>query len=197
MPVIQDARVGRRRRRFVAAAIAALMVVTQAAAVALAAPPGTSLTATKTTTGHLVQTYPWTLSKSVDPSELTLSSGESGDVTYTIGATKGTAVQSAFFDGEICVTNTGAVATQGLAITDFISKPPSKQVLASSSVDVSAMPILDPGQTYCYPYRVDLFTSVVPGATYKDTATVTIANKAGKGSGPALMNWRSTSRAKA
>jgi hypothetical protein len=47
-------------------------------------------------------------------------------------------------------------------------------------VDVSAHPILSPGETFCYTYRVDIPSSkAVAGGNYKDTAEVTILNHAG------------------
>ena len=145
---------------------------------------GTSISASKTMTAHLVSSHAWTLTKSASPSSLTLDAGQSGDVSYTVGATRSPATLSAYVDGQVCVGNTGSVATQGLQIVDRVSKPPKKNVIASAPVDVSANPVLSPGESHCYPYRVDILSSVTPGATYKDTATVSITNKSGKGSGP-------------
>lgn len=143
----------------------------------------TSLSVTKTMSSQLVRTFGWTLSKSAAPSTLTLDAGESATVEYTVGAARSTAVMSATFTGEICVTNTGAAATQGLQIIDTLSKPPKKAVIASTVVDVSGHPVLAPAERHCYPYLIDLATGVVPGTTYKDTAKVTITNKAGRASG--------------
>lgn len=146
----------------------------------------TSLAATKTMSSNLTSTYGWTLSKTAVPTMLTLDAGESGSVEYAVGATKSPAAQqSATFTGEICVTNTGAAPTQGLQIVDRVSKLPKKSVIASTVVDVSAHPVLAPAEQWCYPYRIDLSPGqVVPGATYKDTAAVTITNKSGRPSGP-------------
>lgn len=149
----------------------------------LAAPPsegqsGTTLTATKTATAHLITTYNWTIDKSVSPDTWNLFAGDSGTSSYTVAVTKDAGTTSAYIDGEICVTNGGAVATENLTIVDNVSMPPSQTVIASDIVDTSDMPILAAGASYCYPYRVDI-ASPVPGATYKDTANITITNHSG------------------
>ncbi len=179
-------RIGSRWVLPMAAATATALLSLALVGPAHAAVGGTSLAATKTMSSDLANTYGWTLSKTAVPTTLTLDAGESGSVEYTVGATKSpSAQQSATFSGEICVTNTGSVATQGLQIVDRVSKLPKKSVIASTIVDVSAHPVLAPAEQWCYPYRIDLGPgAVVPGATYKDTAAVTITNKSGRGSGP-------------
>ncbi|MFQ3664224.1 MAG: hypothetical protein SNJ69_17750, partial [Chloroflexaceae bacterium] len=51
------------------------------------------------------------------------------------------------------------------------------QDYVSSTVDVSARPVLGAGESYCYPYEVT-FTPVT-GATYRNVARVTITNHSG------------------
>jgi hypothetical protein len=93
-------------------------------------------------------------------------------------------VLSAYFDGQVCVTNTGAQATQNLVINDRLSK--STKVFNTVSVDVSAQPVINPGQTACYAYSIPLPANAInAGATYKDTAVVTITNKSGSFGTPA------------
>ncbi|HMA40773.1 MAG TPA: hypothetical protein VKP10_11885 [Gemmatimonadales bacterium] len=140
---------------------------------------GTTLTASKTATAHYTRTFPWTITKSVDPATLDLFRGDAGTSEYTVSVTKGAGVDAAWLDGQICVTNGGAVATENLAIVDRLSKP-SGDELASVNVNVSANPVLDPGETGCYDYRVDIPSSdVTVGATYKNTADITITNHSG------------------
>jgi hypothetical protein len=123
-------------------------------------------------------TYPWTIEKSVEPAAWELFRGDTGTSTYTVKLTKGEGVATANISGEVCVTNGGAVATEGLAITVGITLPPDKNVIATTNVDTSAMGSIAAGASYCYGYRV-----VVPyyaGNTYKATAHVTITNHSGQ-----------------
>ena len=81
---------------------------------------------------------------------------------------------------QVCVTNAGVVATQNLTIIANLTMPPSSTIIASVPVDVSQHPVLAPGETFCYDYRVDIPTgSIVPGDTYKVTAKITITNHSG------------------
>lgn len=142
-------------------------------------PPGTGITASETTGGHLTSTSIWTIGKSADPASQTLSVGKSATVHWKITTTKSaTGTIGGYLDGQICVTNTGGRATQGLTIQDQVMKPPSTTVLNTVTIDVSAKPQLNPGETHCYPYTITVpATSVVPGASYKDMAHVTITNQ--------------------
>src|SRR5919106_5250207 len=171
-------------RLAVIAAFVGATLILPAATGAFAGPADTSLRASTSMEADLRASFGWMLSKTASPTSLSLATGESGTVDYTVGATKGTAVLSTTLEGDICVTNTGAVPTQGLSISVRITKPPEKAVLASTDVSVAGHPVLSPGETHCYAYSVDLSDGVVPGATYKSTATVSIENKSGRG-GPA------------
>lgn len=152
-------------------------------------PAGTGITASKTAAGHLTSTSVWTIAKSADPASQTLSVGASTTVHWTITTTKSASgTLGAYFDGHVCVTNTGSRATQGLAIQDQLTEPPSTTVLRTVAVDVSAKPQLNPGETHCYPYTITVpAAAIVPGALYKDTARVTITNQSccpGTATGP-------------
>lgn len=150
---------------------------------------GTTLTATKTAAAHYTRTFPWTISKSVTPTTLDLFRGDAATSEYTVSVTKGAGVDAAWLEGEICVTNGGAVATENLTIVDELSKNPSSTVIASVNVDVSSNPVLDPdpdgdgpltGEKGCYTYHIDIpAASITVGATYKNTADVTITNHSG------------------
>lgn len=139
---------------------------------------GTTLTAVTTIEMEWLQKYTWTLDKSVAPEVLHLFKGDSSDVNYIIKVTKTGPFNQYTIHGQVCVTNGGAVATENLAINVELTMPPSKDVIASTSVDISGKPVLQPGETGCYKYSIAM-NAVTPGATYKATANVTITNHSG------------------
>jgi hypothetical protein len=148
---------------------------------------GTSIEADKTAEGFWTRiiTYDWSLTKSVSPDSLTLARGESGEVTYTIAATRQKVGEheSAGVRGTICVTNTGGVATEGLAITDVVEykKPPAVTDFTpflTVTVDVSEKPVLGPGESHCYDYEIP-FTPLEGVTQYRNHAIVTITNHSG------------------
>ena len=144
---------------------------------------GTTLSAYKTAEGFWEVTYDWTVEKTASPDTALLSTGSSQDVTFTITATRTKVSERIGVRGEICVTNDGGVPTEGLAIADTVLYQDGGgpyQPLAGATnvpVDVSANPVLDPGESHCYPYEIE-FTPV-PGASYKNSAQVTITNHSG------------------
>jgi hypothetical protein len=149
---------------------------------------GTSIKADKTAEGFWTRiiTYDWSLTKSVSPDSLTLARGESGEVTYTIAATRQKVGEheSAGVRGTICVTNTGGVTTTGLMIIDVVEfkKPPEITdwtPFITVTVDVSAKPSLGPSERYCYPYEIP-FTPLEGVTQYRNHAIVTITNHSGR-----------------
>lgn len=143
---------------------------------------GTTLTATKTIVGHYTRTFHWTIDKSVTPDTWNLFRGDSGTSEYTVAVTKDEGTLEGWVDGQICVTNGGAVATEDLQIVDELRDgvPPPNDLIATTNVDVSSNPVLDPGETGCYDYHIDLTgANIHPGGTYKNTANVTITNHSG------------------
>jgi hypothetical protein len=83
--------------------------------------------------------------------------------------------------GQVCVTNPGDFPTQNLAILDtiqvklhLISQYADYQTFP---IDVSAKPVLAPGETYCYPYEYPFIP--FDEAKYRNTARVTITNHSG------------------
>ena len=141
---------------------------------------GTTLTATKTAAAHYTRTFHWTIDKSVTPDEWNLFKGDQGTSEYTVTVTKDNGTDAAWLDGQICVTNGGAVATENFTIVDAVTVPPSQTVIASTNVDVSAHPVLAAGESHCYDYHVDIpSANVVPGDNYKNTAHITITNHSG------------------
>ncbi|MCR4428444.1 MAG: SpaA isopeptide-forming pilin-related protein, partial [Caldiserica bacterium] len=143
---------------------------------------GTTLSATKTASGFLETTYEWSIEKTAVPTLLNLIVGGSAPVDYFINVTKSTGTVQACVQGYVTVTNGGGVATQNLTITDtlFYKKTGGgyDYVAISFQIDTSAKPILDPGETYSYPYKV-YFTPPPDATGYKNTAHVTITNHSG------------------
>jgi hypothetical protein len=167
-----------------AAALAGLLVPLAAQA---KSPAGTSIAATVTTAGSLTGTFAWTLAKSADPASQMVAVGASATVHWTITASRGggSGTLGATLAGSVCVTDQGGQATQVLAISDSVSEPPSASVLDTVSVDLSGKPQLLPGETHCYPYQVTIpAAAITTGATYKDSAHVTITNQAGHPGSP-------------
>jgi hypothetical protein len=80
--------------------------------------------------------------------------------------------------GEVCVTNNGTVPTEGLAIRDILrafDSGGSTLFLNETDVDVSANPVLDPGESHCYAYSLP-FTPVAGATGYENRARATITN---------------------
>jgi hypothetical protein len=102
-------------------------------------------------------------------------------VEYRLTATRKFAPSSGGVSGSVCVTNNGSLATQGLKIVDQVQYSvgggPFQNAGAATQISVGANPVLDPGESHCYPY--ELPAPSVDGATYRNTATVTITNHAG------------------
>lgn len=141
---------------------------------------GTTLSASKTANGHWTNTFGWTIDKAVTPAVWNLFNGDDGTSRYTVSVTKDSGATQSYIDGQVCVTNGGSVATENLQIIDNLSMPPSQVVIASTSLDLSAKPVLQPGESFCYDYKLDIPTSsLVGGASYKDTADITITNHSG------------------
>jgi hypothetical protein len=143
---------------------------------------GTTLLAEKTAVGHWTRAYDWAIEKSVTPDAWNLFKGDSGTSQYTVELTKDIGTEEAWVDGEICVTNGGAVATEGLQIIDklYDGQPPPDDLVATVTVDLGTHSVLSPGETFCYSYRVDIPSGMIHGGgTYKDTVDVTITNHSG------------------
>ncbi|MEM3577455.1 MAG: SdrD B-like domain-containing protein [Candidatus Bathyarchaeia archaeon] len=143
---------------------------------------GTTLEARVTATAHWTITYGWTIDKSVSPDSWTFYPGESGISTYTITVAKDNGTEEAWIEGIVTVTNGGERATENLTILIELRNgvPPPKDLIATAIVDVSGNPVLDPGETGEYPYRIDIPSANVHACgEYKVTACVTITNHSG------------------
>lgn len=158
---------------------------------------GAVIEASKTATGFNESRteYDWTLSKrvqkilvgeqmSLHPSttEFHLKANETVWIYYELTATR-TALPVQLVSGvrgTVCVSNRGSEATKSLAITDVVQRASAGAFadVATSPVDVSAQPSIGAGETACYPYEVTFAAEA--GATYRNTARVTISNESGR-----------------
>jgi hypothetical protein len=157
---------------------------------------GTTLTANLTATGQVGQGSSWEITKTITPDinlriitpdfwelhwgDPDVHVGSSATVTYTIAVTRSGGPGESMIDGQICVTNGGGVATENLQIVDVIQYKLGSgkfEDYISGVVDLSARPVLNPGESYCYPYSM-AFTPVA-GAIYRNVARITITNHSG------------------
>jgi hypothetical protein len=182
---MKSERVVRRFAAVLAAAVSLSAILLLLIASAVFA--GTTLSATADVTSGWSMIYNWTIDKSADQSELALTTGQQFLVNYSI-LIDATYTEDAWVEGDVCVTNGGAEATENLAIEAVlsdVSEGPPGDVLATVAIDVSAIPVLNPGETGCYTYHIEIPRSGEPspqphaGATYQITANVTIINHSG------------------
>jgi len=141
---------------------------------------GTTLTATTTLDLSAERVATWSITKTVTPALLDLRPGQTGTGTFevavakSVGATKGTA------SGQVCITNGGAVPTEGLTVRVDLFRPPSKTSFQGAVVKTSSNPVLDPYETGCYDFEMVIAASELQlGSTYKATSTITIDNHSG------------------
>jgi hypothetical protein len=164
------------RTRAGLATVSALVIGGVFAPSALATTP---LTVSKTATAHWTRTYDWTIEKSVAPASHTLETGQSASSTYTVAVTKSSGVEARWVDGEVCVSNDASAApTEGLAITDRIvvlKANGNTQTLDSTTIDTSANPVLDPGESHCYAYSFP-FEPFPDAVGYENRTRATILN---------------------
>ena len=162
-----------RKAALVAALVAALGAVFAPSALAT-----TPLTISKTATGHWTRSFEWTIDKSVTPDAHSLKTGESGTSTYTVALTKSAGTDSIWVDGQVCVTNNGTIATENLVVEDRVIAFHSggqRTLIKMTPLDLSSNPVLDPGESACYPYSFPI--TPYPGATgYQNEARATITN---------------------
>lgn len=106
----------------------------------------------------------------------TIAAGQSGTtLSASVSAAGACTPTASGLHGTVLVRNGGAVATQNLTISVRLTQPPSTTALSSAAVDVSAHPVLAPGEGYSYPFTL----SAPVSGNYKVTASVTITNHSG------------------
>lgn len=110
-------------------------------------------------------TYDWTLEKTVAPASLTLATGEFGTFNYTVTVTRGapTIVDVYSVSGQICVKNIAPSGQAQLTVLNDLFYS-SAGLLKTTAVDYSSNPILDAGETGCYPYEFELDAGFAPSA---------------------------------
>jgi hypothetical protein len=83
--------------------------------------------------------------------------------------------------GEICVENGGNVPTEQLEIIDTIQVKNGKTFkdYYTTPIDLSAKPVLEPGESFCYPYEIIFDPVGNADTTYRNIAKVTITNHSG------------------
>lgn len=139
----------------------------------------TPLSGSKTATAHWKRTFEWTIDKTATPAAHTLETGQSGTSAFRVAVTKGAGTDTMWVDGDVCVTNNGAIATEGLAIRDllraFDSNGTTIFLNVDTMIDVSANPVLDPGESHCYGYSLP-FAPVQGAVGYENRARATITN---------------------
>lgn len=141
---------------------------------------GTTLTVTKTAAGHKIRLFNWFIEKTADPVAVDLFRGDDTTVQYTVSLTKGPGIDRAVVEGEICVNNGGAKRTENLTIVDEIQYKVGSgkyMELVAVNVDTSVRPVLNPYESYCYPYTIEF--DAIEGANYRNVAHVTIDNHSG------------------
>lgn len=147
-----------------------------AGALAPVASATSPITAYKTADAHWTKTFEWTIEKSVAPDSWNLETGQSGTSTYTVKVTKSAGVDLIWVDGKVCVENVSLTPTENLKVVDRLQALLGDEVitLASVPLDMSINPVLDPGESQCYPYSIPF--EPVAGATYRNNARVTVTN---------------------
>jgi len=141
-------------------------------------PLSNTLWAEKLNLGGLIQIGSWETSTPPGQAGTTLSAEKTavgfaeeidGEIIYGVR-------------GEICVSNGGERATEGLTIIDTVQVKAGAggfEDYYSETVDVSIKPILEPGEGYCYPYEISFDPPVAEKTGFRNTAKVTIANHSG------------------
>ena len=160
------------RRKLWLLACAAIAVGVMAPTASATSP----INAFKTADAHWKRTFEWTIEKTVSPASWNLLTGQSGTSTYTVTVTKSAPSDSIYVDGKVCVENVSQAPTENLKVVDRLQALVGDDVitLASVPLDMSINPVLDPGESQCYPYSIPF--EPVAGATYRNNARVTVTN---------------------
>jgi hypothetical protein len=178
-----------RRGGWLAGVVAVFAAVLAAAFAAIVASPAgatedsnppQALRASKTAEASWVRTFKWTIDKAVAPASWALQTGQSGTSTYTVAVTKSLDTDIVAVSGEVCVENVGLVPTENLMIVDRLQVDTGGgfvpgDFLVSEPLDLSANPVLDPGESHCYAYSIP-FTPVTGAVGYRNNAAVSITN---------------------
>jgi hypothetical protein len=155
-----------------------LFAVVLAGLFAPSALANTPLTISKTATVKWTRTYDWTIDKSVNKASIELKKGESSTATYTVAVTKSVGAEAMWVEGSVCVSNAGPDPTENLVVIDRVvafHANGTRTLVKATELDLSANPVLDAGESHCYPYSFPI--EPFPGATgYQNEARATITN---------------------
>jgi hypothetical protein len=114
--------------------------------------------------------FDWTIEKTADQTELTLSQGQQFDVNYTVKVTKDSGTDSDWaVSGEIRIENNTPVAFTVTKVEDIVSN----SIAATVTCDLPTT--LDPGDSLTCGYS----TSLPDGSDRLNTATVTYSKTSG------------------
>ena len=139
---------------------------------------GTSLEGSCNLSIDRVHIYSWTIDKKVSPSSWDLYDGQQGVSTYTVTVGKSCDYTDiGVFSGSVTVKNKGSVPTENLSISVDVTDPSGNAVHASANVNTSAKPVLNSGESYSYPYKVQ-YDGISP-FFYKVVAHINITNHSG------------------
>lgn len=149
------------------------------AIVAFTPTPTATLTPTPTPTLTPTATLTETPTPTETPTE-TPHEQAGTSLTAKVSANGSREGDEAEVSGKICVMNTGEAPTEWLAITAVVQAKSGGEPFADHTadpIDVSAAPVLAPGQEACYGYAVRF--APLDGASYRVAARVTITNHSG------------------
>jgi len=138
----------------------------------------TTICAGVSSNAHYQIKYKWAIDKTATPDVLNLVQGDTGTSKYMISVVKDAGNKVAYVDGYVTITNNGNKPTQNLTVKVKLTTPGKTAI--STDVDTSTHPILAPGETHKYYYKINLHASYInPASTYKINSDVTITNYAG------------------
>ncbi|MEM4654819.1 MAG: SdrD B-like domain-containing protein [Thermosphaera sp.] len=143
---------------------------------------GTTLSAYIEATPVYRCTYPWSIEKTANATNIYLSpSSPVVYVEYAVSVEKLEPECQYSLEGYVSVTNGGDRATEGLSISiDVYANPPWKnQIINDYPVDVSSYPVIYPGETVIYYFSIPVPEDYWNTAYFKLTGNVTILNHSG------------------
>ncbi|MCK5738352.1 PKD domain-containing protein, partial [bacterium] len=124
------------------------------------------------------RTYEWDIEKTVTPTEWHLFHGESGESQYTVTVTRSVLSDMVTVSGQICVTNSGQIATSGLTYIDTLQyRTPQMNDWGVIKISMDTPGAISPGETDCYKYEFTF--EAIPDAEYRNVVVARITNFAG------------------
>ncbi len=139
----------------------------------------TGLTLAKTATISWDVVYSWSLNKTVTPTNVSLPMGELTPLAYAIEVIRSAVQETVIVQGQISAQNNGISPAHIVSVVDAIEyRLPDQNIWVEwmrSQVDgASWIPV---GGVGVWDYAINL--TVIPGATYRNVAYVTLANGSG------------------